>query len=157
MAERISASGKPQKTGLMFIDLDNFKHYNDTYGHEVGDIILKEMASIFEHVSSEKGFVSRFGGDEFIIILNTDDKAELEAIAREIYRNIEETNGFKDEIEKYMGHPVEMDESRLVTCSIGIARAGDVRVEEDINRLIRKADDMLYTVKTGQKGHYAFL
>lgn len=157
MAERIGASGKPQRMGLMFIDLDNFKHYNDTYGHDVGDIILKEMAVIFRSASEDNGFVSRFGGDEFIIILDTDDKDELEDLAKEIYRRIEAMNGFKEEIEKHLGHTVQMDEGRLITCSMGIARAEDVCTEDDIDRLIRKADDMLYSVKTGEKGHYAFL
>ena len=40
--------------GLMFIDLDNFKHYNDTYGHDVGDLILKEMAFVFREVAKDR-------------------------------------------------------------------------------------------------------
>lgn len=157
MAERISASGKPQRVGIMFIDLDNFKHYNDTYGHDVGDLVLKEMAAIFTLAAKNRGFVSRFGGDEFIVILNTDDREELEAIAKGIYEKIGESNGFKAQIEEHLGHEVEMNKERLVTCSIGIAQAGDVREEEDISQLICKADDLLYSVKTGEKGHYAFL
>jgi diguanylate cyclase (GGDEF)-like protein len=157
MAERISASGKPQRVGLMFIDLDNFKHYNDTYGHTVGDLVLQEMAAIFRDVADGRGFVSRFGGDEFILILNTDERPKLEEIAREIYRRIEKKDGFKEQIEEHMGHEIEMNREHLVTCSIGIAQAGNVRKEEDINQLISKADDLLYSVKTGEKGHYAFL
>ena len=157
MTEEIHITGKPQRVGLMFIDLDNFKPYNDTYGHEAGDIVLREMVGIFEAVSSRRGFVSRFGGDEFILILNTDDKGELEQMAKDIYRRIEAAGGFKDQIEEHLGHQVQLDQSSYVTCSIGIARAGEVSGEEDINELIRKADDLLYFVKTGEKGHYAFL
>lgn len=143
--------------GLMFVDLDNFKHYNDTFGHDVGDLILKEMAAIFQKVSQTKGFVSRYGGDEFIIILNTCDRDELEQIAKEIYAQIRESNGFQKQIENYLGLTVELDETRLITCSIGIAAAPEIRDEEDINQLIRKADDRLYSVKTGEKGHCAFI
>jgi diguanylate cyclase (GGDEF)-like protein len=144
-------------TGLMFIDLDNFKHYNDTYGHDVGDLILKGMASIFTDIAKDIGFVCRYGGDEFIIFLGTDDPTELEYIAKEIYRRIDATEGFKAEIEEYLGHPVTVDEGRKITCSIGIASAPDVHSEEEINSLIRKADDLLYSVKTAEKGRYAFL
>lgn len=157
MAERISASGRPQGMGLMFIDLDNFKHYNDTYGHDVGDLVLKEMADIFKQAAMEKGFVSRFGGDEFIVILNTDDRGELEDIAKDIYGRIKASDGFKAQIEEHLGHEITMDKGSLVTCSIGIAQAGNVREEDDISQLICKADDLLYSVKTGRKGHYAFL
>lgn len=157
MTEKIRLTGKSQRVGLMFIDLDNFKPYNDTYGHEAGDIILREMAGIFQQASEGFGFVSRFGGDEFIVILNTDDKGALEHIAKDIYRRIEAAGGFQKQIEEKIGHSIQLDQNSLVTCSIGIARAGEVCGEEDINELIRRADDLLYFVKTGEKGHYAFL
>ncbi len=157
MTRRITQEGKPQSIGLMFIDLDNFKHYNDTFGHDIGDIILKEMANIFKQVSADYGFVSRYGGDEFIIILNTDDSVILENMAKEIYRRIEATNGFKQEIEARIHKEVVVDASRRISCSIGISCASDICDEESFNQLIRKADDLLYTVKTTEKGHYAFI
>ena len=61
------------------------------------------------------------------------------------------------QIENYLGHAITTTEKSRITCSIGIASAGDVRKEEDINELIRSADEILYKVKTGEKGHYAFL
>lgn len=146
-----------QGLGLMFIDLDNFKPYNDTFGHDVGDIILIEMAKIFREAAEGKGFVSRYGGDEFIIILQSGNRDELEEIAKEIYRRIEASDGFKAQIESCMGHKIEVEEGRRITCSIGIAYARTVDGEESINELIKKADDLLYSVKTGQKGHYAFI
>ena len=153
----IQQKGCPREAGLMFIDLDNFKHYNDTYGHDVGDLILKEMAQIFVEVSKGRGFVSRYGGDEFIIIVNTSDKAALEELAKEIYRKIGNANGFQGQIENYLGHEVEMDSKRLITCSIGIAADSKVQNEEDFNKMIRRADDRMYSVKTGTKGHYSFI
>lgn len=153
----IQQNGCPREAGLMFIDLDNFKHYNDTYGHDVGDLILKEMAQIFVEVSKGRGFVSRYGGDEFIIIVNTSDKVALEELAKEIYRKIGNANGFQGQIENYLGHEVEMDSKRLITCSIGIAADSKVQNEEDFNKMIRRADDRMYSVKTGTKGHYSFI
>ncbi len=155
--EHLKDSPKGFNVGLMFIDLDNFKHYNDTYGHDIGDLILKEMAAIFREVSLGKGFVSRYGGDEFIIILETDDSYELETIAKEIYAKIHAAFGFQHQIEEHLGHAITVDEGRLITCSMGIAYAADVRNEEEISALIKQADDLLYIVKTGEKGHYKFL
>lgn len=155
--EQLKGKSAGRDIGLMFIDLDNFKHYNDTYGHDVGDLILKEMALIFKQVSQGKGFVSRFGGDEFIIILETKDKDTLEKIAKDIYARIDANAGFKKQIEEYLGHEITVDAGRLITCSIGIASAANVHNEDEINELIRKADDLLYTVKMGEKGHYKFI
>ena len=64
---------------------------------------------------------------------------------------------FKKQIEEYLGHEITVDAGRLITCSIGIASAANVHNEDEINELIRKADDLLYTVKMGEKGHYKFL
>jgi hypothetical protein len=157
MIECYRVSEKTHHVGLMFIDLDNFKHYNDTFGHDVGDLILKEMAKIFRKAVKGRGFVARYGGDEFIMILNTDAREILEQIAKGIYEKINSTQGFQRQIENYLGHAITTTEKSRITCSIGIASAGDVRKEEDINELIRSADEILYKVKTGEKGHYAFL
>lgn len=143
--------------GLMFIDLDNFKKYNDTFGHDVGDLILKEMASIFKNVSQKKGFVSRYGGDEFIILLEIEGKDELEALAKEIYAQIDATDGFKKSIEAHIGQTIEVQKENSITCSIGISMAANVKSEEEIREMMKLADDRLYTVKTSVKGRYAFI
>ena len=90
--------------------------------------------------------------------LDTEGRDEiLEQIAKGIYEKINSTQGFQRQIENYLGHAITTTEKSRITCSIGIASAGDVRKEEDINELIRSADEILYKVKTGEKGHYAFL
>ena len=90
LEKRISVTSGGMDVGLMFIDLDNFKHYNDTYGHDVGDLILKEMAFVFMKVAKDRGFVSRYGGDEFIIVIESCARYELENIAKDIYARIAE-------------------------------------------------------------------
>ena len=157
MVECYGLSEDIHHMGLMFIDLDNFKHYNDSFGHDVGDLILKEMAKIFQRAAKKRGFVARYGGDEFIVILNTDDRETLEQIAEGIYDEIHVTNGFQKQIENYLGHAITTSADTRITCSIGIATKSNVRKEEDINELIRQADELLYKVKTSEKGHYAFL
>ena len=156
LEKRISVTSGGMDVGLMFIDLDNFKHYNDTYGHDVGDLILKEMAFVFREVAKDRGFVSRYGGDEFIIVIESCARYELENIAKDIYARIAEADGFSSQIKKYLNHDVEFNEEKNITCSIGISYERNVTSESQITELIKKADDLMYTVKTGEKGHYAF-
>ena len=58
---------------LAFIDLDNFKHYNDTFGHEVGDRLLIWFSEILNKLESDRCQVCRWGGDEFVVIVLSED------------------------------------------------------------------------------------
>ncbi len=149
------AQGERQpQLGLMFIDLDNFKYYNDTFGHDVGDFILVKMAEIFQKLSKERGFVCRYGGDEFIITFYTADRLQLEAWAKQIYVMIAEADGFEKAISENLGENIVIAKERQISCSIGIAVGENIRDEEEINRLIKQADDLLYSIKTSTKGTY---
>lgn len=142
--------------GVMFIDLDNFKPYNDTYGHEIGDVVLQRMARIFDEAIGENGFVSRYGGDEFIIITYTNQKEKIEAIAQSIYKKIELADGFKDSIETILQMKVEIEEKYKISCSIGITTCEKFTTENYVDDLIKIADDSLYSVKAAGKGKYIF-
>ena len=152
--EEIRQEKRLPKLGIMFIDLDNFKHYNDTYGHDVGDFVLVEMAHIFREVCGEDGFVCRYGGDEFLIFLYTDQKEVFEEKAKEIYRQIEQSGGFAEEICNKLGKEIVIDKKYQISCSIGIAASADIQTEEDMTKMIKHADDLLYSIKTTTKGTY---
>lgn len=155
--KKLQRKNQKSSFALMFIDLDNFKGYNDTFGHDVGDLILKEMAEIFREVCGKEGFVSRYGGDEFIIFVQNNEKSVLEEMAKTIYKKIGEKNGFKAEIERDLQREIVLQENKKISCSIGIAGSDEVQSEEDINRLIKQADDLLYQIKTTSKGRYTFM
>ena len=157
LMKRVKRQKKQSAMGLMFIDLDNFKYYNDTYGHQVGDVILISMAGVFQEIIGESGIVSRYGGDEFLIILEEGRKEKMERIACGIYKKLEEEKGFDVEVSRVLGYEVQIDAAHKITCSIGIAMNSSVCEEEDIHELIKKADDILYSIKKKQKGTYAFL
>ncbi len=142
--------------GVMFIDLDNFKPYNDTYGHEIGDIVLQGMAHIFEEAVGDKGFVSRYGGDEFIIITFDASKDDMENIAKDIYARIETVDGFKDAIANVLETDVEIQQKQKISCSIGITTREFFAKVDELDELIKVADDSLYTVKAEGKGKYVF-
>lgn len=152
--EEMQSGKREAKLGLMFVDLDNFKHYNDTFGHDVGDLILVKMAELFSRLCEEKGFVCRYGGDEFLLLFYQDDKIALEETAKQIYREIEEADGFEEEISQKLGEKVSIANAKRISCSIGITIATDIQSEKDMNKMIKQADELLYSIKTSTKGTY---
>lgn len=142
--------------GVMFIDLDNFKPYNDTYGHEIGDIVLQGMAKIFDAAVGKNGFVSRYGGDEFILITYTNKKEEMELIAKDIYMRIKKADGFIQEIESKLDMNIEIHKSNKISCSIGIAKTEQFTKVNQLDEMINIADNALYSVKATGKGNYIF-
>ncbi len=156
MERRFEQDGEIKNgVAVMFIDLDNFKPYNDAYGHDVGDMVLIRMADIFSKAVGDKGFVCRYGGDEFIIIVETSEHAKLEAIAEKIYASIEAADGFAKEVEEILGQSVAVD--KKIGCSIGIATSEEFSGESGVERMIACADESLYKVKETGKGTYAFV
>lgn len=154
LMKEIAKGQRNAALGLMFIDLDNFKHYNDTFGHDVGDLILKRMAEIFSAVCEKTGFVCRYGGDEFIIVLDTAEEERLRELAEQIYAQIAAANGFAAEISEQLHTAVEIDEAQRISCSIGIVANKEVSSEDEINDMIKHADELLYSIKTSRKGTY---
>lgn len=70
--------------GLMMVDIDFFKQINDNYGHDIGDIAIKTIANTLKDVVSEDDVIIRFGGEEFIVVLNNCDEEKLQKVAEEI-------------------------------------------------------------------------
>lgn len=69
---------------LMMCDLDHFKHVNDTYGHAVGDIVLKDFSGVLEKALRKSDYIFRFGGEEFMILLPMTDKDEAMVLAQKV-------------------------------------------------------------------------
>lgn len=139
---------------VLYIDLDNFKFCNDNYGHDVGDAILIAFSRLFEKAVGNKGYIARYGGDEFVIVLpnyNIDEGVET---AKRIYKGIDSSNNFVDEIEKTIHHKADIPEKHRVSCSIGIASM-KVYNQENMNTALKHADTMLYDVKKRQKSNYS--
>lgn len=84
-------------------------------------------------------------------------KSVLERIAREIYQKLEEEDGFSTQISELLGNEITIDLQHRITCSIGIAINEKVLTEDDINELIKDADQILYSIKGDKKGKYAFM
>jgi len=96
---------------LIMIDIDDFKIYNDTLGHQAGDKILKNLASLLRNQSRKMDQVCRYGGEEFTIILPHTDKKEAFLIAERI----------RMDIQKYPFLNEEIFPNKQLTVSLGIA------------------------------------
>ncbi len=149
-----SGSKKDVCATVLYMDLDNFKLCNDTFGHAVGDVILKGFSRLFEHVVGEDGYIVRYGGDEFLMIMpghGLDDGIEK---AKEIYKEIDRNNHFVDDIEAAVKGSVSISDDHKVSCSIGIASM-DRYDHESMDIALKHADSKLYIVKKNQKSDYS--
>gem|GEM_PF-2322374 len=137
---------------FLYIDLDHFKFYNDTFGHHVGDAILIRFAEIFYIVSKGKGFAVRFGGDEFVIILNTSKEPHVKRIIQRIYEYIEKEDGFTHIVEEYLNKKIDIPKSSRATCSIGYDIKKNITSATDITDMEKNADKALYYIKENGRG-----
>lgn len=119
---------------LMFCDIDFFKKVNDTYGHIVGDLVLKKVGTIIKAAINENGDYFRYGGEEFVVILNNCSSYVAYETAEKIRINIENSN----EIQQYC-------KFEAVTISIGLSSYpfDGLKVES----LIEKSDKAMYFAK----------
>ena len=127
-------------TGMM-IDIDNFKQINDTYGHLVGDRVLKQLSALLKREQRSVDIVARYGGEEFVVLLPETTSTESRNFAERILRRVA-THDFGES-----GNPVR------VTISIGIATFPDERVS-DGESLLRLADTHLYRAKTDGRNRF---
>ena len=123
-------------TGVLFVDLDDFKIVNDTMGHRVGDELLAAVAVRLEAAIRATDTAARLGGDEFALLI--DDAADAEAV-----------DTFAERIVAAFTEPFTLSESKVITsATVGVATSED---SEDVDELLRHADLALYAAKAAGK------
>ncbi|KAA9000960.1 GGDEF domain-containing protein [Paenibacillus spiritus] len=126
---------------LAILDIDNFKKVNDTYGHWVGDIALKQVAAtILKHIDSDD-FAARYGGEEFVVILTSKSLDHSRMLMESVRTGIMEL-------------PVDEMEGKSVTVSIGMH---DFNGSDSKSFVFQKADDALYEAKKTGKNKIVVL
>lgn len=116
---------------IIFLDIDHFKRYNDTHGHNAGDALLIKLADIFIECSRDQDLIIRYGGEEFLIVLPNTNIKQAEIIAERI---LERIRGSTD-----------------VTISAGLATYSD---HISFDKLIHEADEALYNAKKTGRNKY---
>ena len=137
MLANISQNGGTMS--VLMADIDHFKHVNDTYGHLAGDEAIKSLARIDEAIGKKYGCEAvRFGGEEFLLIMNGKTLEEAKKIAEELHKAIRETP-----------IPFEGQEIRINT-SIGVANYPET--VDDLQKVLDRADKAMYYGKTHGRG-----
>lgn len=136
LSNHIELADKTHKNvGLLFIDIDHFKYYNDLYGHSAGDIVLSKVGQLLTNSIREQDVVARYGGEEFVVIIPDALEEEAMKIGNRI-RDIIETTYFEGE---------ENQPNGKLTVSIGVSFYPDKSKSKQ--ELINTADDALYRAK----------
>uniref|UniRef100_UPI00384B38AE EAL domain-containing protein n=1 Tax=Pelagerythrobacter rhizovicinus TaxID=2268576 RepID=UPI00384B38AE len=137
-----SPQERERECAILLLDLDRFKHVNDTLGHPAGDALLKQVAQRLERTVGQVGRVGRLGGDEFEVILpGRVTREKLAHLAQDVIHALSQ--------------PYSIDGQRVVIgSSVGIAVCPDDGVSSE--SLIRNADLSLYAAKDAGRGRYHF-
>ncbi len=135
------------QTSVTFIDLDHFKYYNDTFGHEAGDILIAEFSDLLKHIYRRVDFVCRFGGDEFVILLpNTTDEEALRAADR-LREVLVARDYFLPVLERRLGIKLDIPKEHYINFSAGICSNFVVEDKTDMNLVMQNADKALFAAK----------
>ncbi len=134
--ERSRRYGNP--LSVLFIDVDNFKELNDTYGHKSGDEVLRRIAEIIKSELRRTDYVGRFGGEEFMVILPETDSQSAFRVAERIRKRVERED-FK---------------TGKVTVSVGVT---ELKEGDDLNTLFNRVDRAMYLAKERGKNRSELL
>ncbi len=128
---------KKIKFTLLLIDIDKFKQINDTYGHGTGDLVLKRVANLICLNVTEKDFVFRYGGDEFVVILPDISKDQASFITKRLH----------DEF-CHSGYSVNENQIIQISVSVGVAEYSS---EFSLEQLLQEADKEMYRNKRAKQ------
>lgn len=136
----LQAERKGKKVGLLLLDGQNFKRINDSFGHEIGDEVIKKIASRLKKCVRQVDTVARLGGDEFAIILpDLEQKEDAITVANRIVEEFGKPSEIK-------GHTIHFN------VDIGLAMYPEHTVDQ--KELVRFADEAMYTIKTDNKSTF---
>ena len=132
---------------VLMLDIDFFKKYNDTYGHEQGDKCLKAVAmTLSGAITRASDFVARYGGEEFVAILPNTDEPGARLVAEKIIENVRSIN---------IPH-VQNAAAPYVTVSVGVT-TGNVKFMQGWETYVKRADEALYMSKEHGRNQYTYL
>lgn len=160
MREYFNRMGSRDEALLMFIDIDDFKTINDTYGHTAGDFWIREVASQLRHIYRQDDIICRYGGDEFLaLIRNTASEQVLETTLGIFFQQLARTSEQHGQDVRCSVGVCRIADSRIRR-NTGISRntdegnSEDIRDEVDFDQCVKQADLALYETKRSNKGRF---
>ncbi|PSD34147.1 GGDEF domain-containing protein, partial [Acinetobacter radioresistens] len=124
---------------ILLIDIDRFKRVNDTYGHDIGDEVLKILAKLIQENFRKEDLCCRYGGEEFIVVIPNNNKQEIYESAERFRRIVE---------------AFEINNVGRITISIGIASWPDSA--EEFTQVLKIADNNLYYAKNNGRNQIKY-
>ena len=136
LKEELNRAKRHKKNvSLMILDIDHFKNYNDTLGHQAGDEVLRTIGKILKKTIRDEDIVARYGGEEFCIILPGIEKKGIPILGERVRKKVESEKFFKEEVQP----------GGQMTISIGTATFPEDA--KNFSKLVEKADKALYKAK----------
>lgn len=143
LSSTFSHAKRDQEFTIIFFDIDYFKSVNDKYGHGTGDLVLKRVAKAIEKILPSNAVLGRYGGDEFIILLEKISEEELALLMERVVDNVSNM-AFKYEDKEF-------------TTSISMGATFNLLRDESYQNILNRADKALYKAKDGGRNSYAII
>ena len=155
--DRIRRYAKRKSTkiqvSIAFMDLDNFKYYNDTFGHNAGDLFITCFAKLLKNTCRQVDFISRFGGDEFVVVMTDTNETESCRVYERLKEALAKEEYFIPQLRNLLGvNTLEIPSNRYLGFSMGICTNYDIEDASDLNAVLKNADKALYHSKETCKG-----
>ena len=158
-SERIERFNKRKghiiQKAIAIIDIENFKYYNEQFGHIAGDFILRSFAEMLKNTLRRIDFVCRYGGDEFVVVMGDTSAEEGERMCQRLYIELSKTDFFLTELKKFVNRDFDVPENKKIGFSMGLCTNTDVAVPENLTEVLRNADKALQFTKKKGKGSVA--
>ncbi|HEX3011849.1 MAG TPA: diguanylate cyclase [Syntrophomonadaceae bacterium] len=136
ISEYVKDASYSNPLGLIMLDIDYFKHYNDIHGHQAGDSLISKVGDILNAKVNSDGFVSRYGGDEFVIVLRDTDTKKAMQVAEELSKTISSQH--------FHGEEYQPEGKITISCGIAICPTHAANAKD----LVKYADQALYRAKS---------
>ena len=153
-SEKIAAglpnTKKYQTNVIAYIDFDNFKYYNDTFGHDIGDDILVTFAGIVKDILGDNGYIVRYGGDEFVVVMPGKSDKAAATFAKKLLNAFSKIN---DRVGTLIPEGTRIPEEKRLSASIGISEFEKCN-NFSVHTALNQADEALYFVKRTTKNDY---
>lgn len=144
--------GTKDSFAIIFIDLNNFKYYNDTFGHDVGDVILFSCSEMLRQRFEDEVVIARYGGDEFLIVIDNISREHLGGLINSIRNSSLDISIINDNINKIIGtSDVQTDKNLSFAVGSSYYTSNNII---SIDELIQIADKDMYKDKTSKKSLY---